>query len=253
MTIKTKTHITLNPDFPELNAWPWEQLPERFDRIGQLIYNSRNQVRDIDIDGRHVIVKRFRRPPLHQRLDYTLCRPSKAQRAYDFGLRLLALGIDTPTPIAYIETYHCGLYTDGFVVTLPCYDPDLRLLRSEPDTHPELIDSIAQYLLRMHEAGFLHGDPNLSNFLYRPDTSEATGFHITTIDINRSQFIDKPTRHQCLSNMMRLTHIRPLLQNIVISYANLRGWDAKESVKVVMTQLDRFERRKRITNKLKGK
>ena len=229
------------------------RLPHTFGTEGEILYDSRNQVRDIVAIGRHVVVKRFRRPPWHLRVDYTLRRPSKARRAYNYGLQLLKLGISTPQPIACVETYENGLYTDGYLVTMPCYDPDLRLLRNEPDSHPDLVEALVAFIVDMHTKGFIHGDCNLSNFLYRPDPSSPAGYHITTIDINRSTFACQPTRSQCLKSLMRLTHIRGLLATLVGSYARQRGWDEAASVEYVMRCLDRFEKRKRFLNKLKGK
>ncbi len=225
------------------------QLPGMFDTHGEILYDSRNQVRDIEVAGRHVVAKRFKRPPLHLRIDYTLRRPSKACRAYNYGLRLIELGISTPQPIACIETYENKLYADGYLVTMPCYDPDLRLLRNEPDTHPDLVEALMTFIADMHRKGFMHGDTNLSNFLYRPDSSSPTGYHITAIDINRSVFVDNPTPKQCLRNLVRLTHLRQLLATLVGRYALLRGWNETESVDYVIHSLDQFEKRKQLLSK----
>ncbi|MBQ4276992.1 MAG: hypothetical protein II750_02700 [Bacteroidaceae bacterium] len=243
----------INPRFADYEDLVRQLLPGRFDSAGQLIYDSRNKVRDIETAMGHIIVKKFRRPPLHQRIDYTLRRPSKAQRAYRYGVRLDELGLSTPTPIACVETYRHGLFTDGYVVTLPCYDPDLRILRREPDSHPDLINALMTFMVNLHQHGFMHGDTNLSNFLYRPDDSSPTHYRITTIDINRSVWIEHPTQQQCLANLMRQTHIRPLLASLVERYAQLRGWDVEECVKTVMHLLNQFEKRKRLLNRLKLK
>ena len=221
-------------------------LPSQFDVSGRLIYDKRNKVRDIEILGQHFIVKRFKHPLFHQRIDYTLCRPSKARRAYTFALRLAQLGISTPTAVACVETYEWGIFSDGYVVTMPCFDPDMRILRTEPDSHPDLVRALMTFIVDMHQKGFMHGDTNLSNFLYRTDPTSPTGYHITTIDINRSRFVDYDTERACLANLMRLTHIRPLLQTLVDEYARLRGWDRRVCVQRVLKQLDMFEKRKAI-------
>ena len=247
MTVK----YTINPDFDHIADALRRVLPFQFDTAGRLIYDRRNHVKDIEIDGQHFIVKRFKHSPIHQRIDYTLRRPSKARRAYTFALRLQHLGISTPTAVACIETYKYGIFSDGYVVTTPCYDPDLRILRTEPDSHPDLMRALMTFIIDMHQKGFMHGDTNLSNFLYRADPSSKTGFHITTIDINRSRFVDYDTERACLANLMRLTHIRPLLQTLVEEYAKQRGWNRSMCVGKVMKRLDMFERRKQILNRLK--
>lgn len=234
--------IIINPAYKSLEQFI-STIPSVFDTQGTLIYDERNQVRIFMVGEMKLVVKRFRRPLLHQRIDYTLFRPSKAKRAYLYGMKLVELGISTPTPIAYIETYHLSLFTQGYLVTEFCGDPDARIVREEPEKHDDLIDSVVRFIVRCHEKGFIHGDTNLSNFLYRKD---ASGYHVTTIDINRSHFFSNPSKEKCLESLFRLTHVRPVLTKIVRRYAELRGWDTTSSVQFVLEKLNKFERRKKL-------
>lgn len=241
----------INPKYESLKHFVAE-IPETFDKEGMLIYDSRNTVRIFkQSDGSKVVVKRFHRSPFTQRFDYTFRRPSKPKRAYNYALRLQELGINTPTPIACIEEYNWGLYSRGYVVTDYCPDPDLRLLREELEGHDDLIDALARFLVKMHEKGFLHGDTNLSNFLYHKDSKSPGGYCITTIDINRSLFVENPTREQCIRNLMRLTHVRPALTKIITKYAELRGWDKEWAIQFVMKKLDSFEAKQELKKKVK--
>ena len=235
-------HILINPTYHHLSDFI-QSLPVVFDTEGELVYDERNQVRLFLVDGKKIVVKRFKRPMLHQRIDYTLIRPSKAERAYLFGMKLMELGISTPTPIACIETYRKGLFYQGYLVTEFCGDPDARILREEPEEHDDLVEAIALFLVDCHKKGFIHGDTNLSNFLYH---KESSGYHITTIDINRSRFLPNPSKKQCLESLFRLTHVRPTLKHIVTRYAALRGWDEQAAVDLVMRKLERFEQRKKM-------
>ena len=212
-----------------------------------MIYHSRNQVNIFMLSGEKIVVKRFRRPLLHQRFDYTFIRPSKAKRAYTYAMKLQALDISTPDPIACIEEYVWGLFRYGYLVTSLCCDHDVRLLREEWEEHDALFDAVARFIVKMHEKGFLHGDTNLSNFLYHK-TPE--GYHITTIDINRSHFVEHPSREECLKSLVRLTHVRPALQKLVGRYAELRGWNPQESIKAVIGMLDHFERKRELRHKM---
>ena len=232
------------PQFEALRPF-LHDLPARFDSSGRLIYNERNKVRLIDApDGTPLAVKRFKRPNIVQRLDYTFRRPSKARRAFDFGVRLVELGIDTPQPVACIETYEYGLFTQGYFVSLVNNDPDARILREHYADHMPLLQAVAAFIATMHERGFLHGDPNLSNFIYHADAADPTGYHVATIDINRSHFVVHPSRRQCLDGLFRITHVRPVLRLIVEHYARLRGWDPTECADYVERRLTQFERRK---------
>ena len=250
--VPMKCKYLINPKYEHLTHFI-HNVPESFENDGLLIYDSRNKVRIYTVKGERIVVKQFRIPYFHQRFDYTFVRPSKAKRAYTYGLQLLERGISTPEPIACVEEFHFGLFRQGYLVTTCCVDPDLRVIRDEPDGHDDLIEALAHFLVEMHEKGFLHGDTNLSNFLYREDKSSPTGYHITTIDIIRSVWIAHPPRQQCLANLMRQTHIRPLLRSLVERYAQLRGWDAEESVQTVLRLLNQFEKRKQFLNHLKQK
>jgi tRNA A-37 threonylcarbamoyl transferase component Bud32 len=235
-------HIIINPAYHHLSDFI-ESLPTVFETDGELVYDARNQVRLFTVDDMKLAVKRFKKPMLHQRLDYTFFRPSKAKRAYLYGIKLLELGISTPTPVAYIETFSKGLFSQGYLVTEYCGDPDARILREEPEGHDELVEAIAKYLVDCHEKGFIHGDTNLTNFLYH---REGSSFHISTIDINRSHFSPNPSKKQCLESLFRLTHVRPTLKRIVARYAALRGWDEQAAVNIVMKKLEKFEKRKKM-------
>ena len=159
--------IIVNPKYNNLSGFI-EKIPEFISNgKGRIIYDKRNKVYDlITDDGIELVVKKYKVPLLHQRFDYTFLRKSKAMRAYLYGLKLLELGINTPEPIACVQGYKNGLFHIGYFVSEPCYDEDFRVLSNE--THDkELINVLVDELVMEHEKGFLHGDPNLSNYLFR--------------------------------------------------------------------------------------
>ena len=56
-----------------------EQLPMMFDGEGEMLYDKRNQVKRFVLpSGRPVIVKRFKKPILIQRIIYGFFRKTKA-------------------------------------------------------------------------------------------------------------------------------------------------------------------------------
>lgn len=232
------TSSNKNEGGEHLSDWI-HRLPSEYDTTGRLIYDKRNKVRIFTVEGQTLVAKRFKQPMLHQRIDYTCIRPSKAKRAYLFALRLQELGISTPEPIACIEEYHNGLFFQGYFVSAYCGDPDCRLLRDGLKGNEQLIHSLAQFIVEMHEKGFMHGDINLSNILYH--ISEDGTYHFSVIDINRSHFVSNPTRRQCLRNLVRLTHVRTTMEAIVKEYAGIRQWDATQCINEMMTLLDDFE------------
>ncbi|MCR5394238.1 MAG: lipopolysaccharide kinase InaA family protein [Bacteroidales bacterium] len=241
--------VLINPRHEALRRFV-EQLPDTFDVSGRLLHDGRNQVRLIEAEGQSWVVKRYKVPMWHQRLDYTFFRPSKARRAYLFGLRLTELHIDTPEPVACLEQYSAGLFRVGYFVSAYCPDASASVLRDQEHPDVQLTLAIAHALADMHQKGVLHGDTNLSNFLYRADDSQ-WGYHITTIDVNRSKFGENLSFDQCTKNLCRVTHVRPLLQQIVEQYAQLRGWDPQRTLQSVIGYLDAFERKRALRKKFK--
>ncbi len=240
--------IEINPRYEHLRSFV-KSIPEIFDHSGELVYDSRNKVRIFTIEGEKLVVKRFKTPLFFQRFDYTFIRPSKARRAYIFGMRLIELNISTPEPIACIEVYSNGLFLQGYFVSTYCGDPDMRILREEPDGHERLMLAFVHFLIDMHEKGFIHGDTNLSNFLYHEDDSEY-GYHVTTIDTNRSTFSPAPTKKACLKSLMRITHERKALHKIIRLYARLRNWNEEDATDYVEQRLTAFEKRKEMKRKI---
>lgn len=243
---------TVHPDYEHLRPFIG-QLPSLFMSEGELVYRKRNIVkRFVAPDGTVLVVKRYKYPNLIQRVAYGYYRPSKARRSYDYALRLLDLGIDTPLPIACIEQYgRCHLFTYGYFVSAENNNPSLKaLLQPDCDDRSALALQFATFLVSLHEKGFLHGDTNLSNFLYERQ-SDGT-YHFSVIDINRSHFVSPPVpRRTCLQNLMRLTHDVPTLSYLVGIYAHLRGWDPVEASNSVCAQLRKFERKKRLKHRVK--
>lgn len=238
----------INPKYNNLDTFI-HKLPALFEDEGELIYDGRNKVKIFVVNGEKIVVKRFKKPLFHQRFDYTFIRPSKAKRAYTFGMKLMELGINTPEPIACIEEHSYGLFLKGYFISTFCGDADARIIREEPNDHDDLVEALVHFIVDMHKKGFLHGDTNLSNFLYHKDNSEF-GYHITTIDINRSHFKNKPTKKECLDSLIRMTHVRPALIKIITRYAELQGWDKEECVNTVLDKLTQFEKRKEMKRKL---
>jgi tRNA A-37 threonylcarbamoyl transferase component Bud32 len=240
----------VNPEYKSYTKFV-ERLPQIFETEGTTIYEGRNLVKVYEEKGEKFVVKRYKRPMIHQRIDYTFLRKSKARRAYDYALRLKELSIDTPEAVACVEEHKFGLFRTGYFVSTICTDPELKILRETPDE--KLIDAFAHFIVKMHEQGVLHGDLNLSNILYREDTNEPHGYHFTVIDTNRSRFVEQASKQQCLRNMVRISHIRDLNKLIIGRYAEIRGWDKDECITSVERMLDAFEKKRRIKRKIKLK
>lgn len=249
----TRRRFQLHPAYTSLRPF-LHALPEHFLTRGTVLTAERNVVKAFDLpEGLHIVVKRYRVPHLVPRLAYSLGRRSKARRAYEFALRLPALGIDTPAPVGYIEERNgWGLFSLSYFACLSDARPSLwDLYQPDLPRRSELIEAFAEFLVNAHHKGFLHGDLNLSNILY--DTDEQGHFRFAVIDTNRSRFVPQPGRRRCLRNLVRISHDRALLSGIVRAYARLRQWDAEACEQFVMTRLTHFERRDNAKHRLTGR
>ena len=75
------------------------RVPRIFSEEGKTIYKARNEIKVFEVDGVELNVKRYRVPLLINRIIYRFFRRPKAVRAYEYALRLVAKGFETPAPI----------------------------------------------------------------------------------------------------------------------------------------------------------
>jgi len=243
--------IIIHPEY-QLAQHLIVQLPNMFATKGTIIYAGRNVVKSFDTQFGEWVVKRYKSPNIVQKIAYSFFRKSKAERAYIYADKLLALGINTPNAIAYIEEKKYKLFNYSYFISNVCKDAPLYpTLVETTNYNKELVGKLAAFFVEMHKKGFLHGDPNLDNILYRPIGEN--DFSFTVIDTNRSVFKTEISYEACLDNLKRITHRRGLLQEIVEEYAKLRNWDIQLSIKRVMTALDKFERRRQLKRIIKWK
>lgn len=228
------------------------EIPTIFDTDGETIYQGRNTVKRFMNGSDEWIVKRFKRPNIIQRIIYTFIKKSKAERAYLYAQELQAKGINTPEGIAFIEETKHGLLRDTYFISTPCNDPTVYpTLGGSNNYDQHFADSLSAFFVYMHDKGFLHGDPNLNNILFHKD--EEGNFQFVVIDTNRSVFKSSPTMQECLHNLMRVTHNRVLLRYITQQYAIRRKWDVEKCIHTVISALDKFERKRRIKQIMKGR
>ena len=228
--------LSIAPGYEQLRDFV-VALHERFDLEGEVLHDGRNTLRAYTVDGAELVVKRFKRPNLVQRIAYTFFEPSKAERAYRFAGELRSRGVDTPHEVAFLELQRGPLLQDSYFVCLRSGDESLFHVLQRPDFDRDLATQLGDYLARLHEKGVLHGDLNLGNILHRP--ADGGRYHFSLIDTNRSHF-HQPTRRECLDNLRRMTYDRPLMAFVVAAYARARGWDAEATVEEELRLLHRF-------------
>ncbi len=223
-------------------------LPARFASGGETLHDGRNTVKRFAVGDGTLVVKRYKRPNIVQRIAYTYFERSKARRAYDFAGILRSRGINTPHEVAYIELTRGGLLADSYFVSEECRWAPLRAALERPDFDRTLASALARYLVVLHEKQIQHGDLNLGNILYTRQDDGAYDFAL--IDTNRSHF-GPLTRRDCLHNLLRLTYDTALMDFIARAYAAARGWDADAFAADELRLLDRFWHRNDRKNRWK--
>jgi serine/threonine protein kinase len=240
-------NIVVSSEYEDLRAW-LVQMPRLFDdNQGELLYRGRNQVRSFEVDGRKLVVKRFKRNDIVKAMVYTLFRKNKARKSYENAMLLRQRGFTTPHEVAYMERRIAGLVTQVYYVCAYTDSEPIRprLIEQEP-FDKRLAVSYARYVASLHEAGVLHRDLNPTNVLVDTDG------HFELIDINRMQFFDGAVpKAECMENLTLFYWLTPAYRFILNEYARQRGWteaDVAEAIRVKEVHDKRWIRRKKITH-----
>lgn len=225
--------MLINKKYQHLEQW-LERLPEDFERLGKVIYDKRNQLRVIEApDGSLVNAKRYGVPHLINRIVYsTGLRQPKGLRAFTYPTRLIERGIDTPEPIAYIEQRHCGLLGLCYFISVqsPLQHTLYELGDAREGTYEALAEALGRFTAKMHDREVLHLDYSPGNILWDKDDE---GYHFTVVDINRMRFGKVGMKDGCAA-LCRLWGPKRFIELIARSYANARGYNQDEAVRLTM-------------------
>lgn len=209
------------------------------------IYHARNSVYAYTCeDGTRLCIKDFHTPSLINSLVYTHLRAGKARRSYENAQRLIAMGFDTPEPVAYIEIHRGALLTRSYYICRQIDDAeDLRLwhLRDFEAMSP-VLDDLAQYMVRLHRAGVYHKDFSPGNILYRTEDG-IRRFYL--IDINRMKF-GVHSRKRLMDNFSRIDiESAAATADLARRYALAAGIDPEATEDRARAQLQSYLRNKR--------
>lgn len=239
-----KLKAILHPDFEQLNDFI-RSLPEVFNREGTVLYKGRNELRQYRIAGYDLVVKSFKRPHLINRIVYGFLRPSKAERSYQYALKLLKTGFKTPQPVGFVTCRKGICFEKSYYISLKstCSFTYKDFNHRSFQRQDEILKAIALFTARLHESGFLHKDYSAGNILF-DDTTEKIPIEI--IDLNRIVFRKVNMEDGC-KNFERLPGSDDMLTLMGTIYAKSRGFDPETCVskikKYVQTELDARQKR----------
>jgi serine/threonine protein kinase len=220
---------------------------------GELVQQgSRNVLRRFAVGGRNLVVKRFGRPNAVNRVAYTFLRKPKGQRAYEYALRMLGAGFDTPEPVAYIEYRRWGMVSDSYFVSAECTYSRRFYEFGNADVRDceDIVRAFARYAAAFHEAGMLHRDFSPGNILFDKVDGE---WKFSFVDINRMHFGPVDVKTGC-RNFARLWGQLDFFRVIADEYAKARHADAAECFATVRAARrafwTRFARRHKVKYRL---
>jgi hypothetical protein len=157
--------------------------------LGKIIYNRRNQIREIEYGGYSFIIKSYKIPHLINRLVYGLLRPSKAKRSYEYAEMLRLKGFGSPQPVAHYSERFLGiLFGRSYFVSLKSECPYTYedVMHHRIAHEEDVLKAIGQTTARLHNAGMIHMDYSRGNILIGIDKEGKV--NIELIDLNRIRF-----------------------------------------------------------------
>ncbi len=210
-------------------------LPERFEAgEGQVIYEGRNVLRQMEYEGLQLVVKSFTRPYIVNRLAYGTVRGSKAKRSFLYAQAFQKIGVGTPTPVAWLDQRNGLLLDKSYYVSLlsACpYRYEVFFEQSFPCME-KVLRAIGRQTALLHEHGYAHKDYGRGNILFNffPDGT----VQLEVVDLNRMHIGRIGLKEGC-KNFCRLPATEQMHRWMAEEYAKARGFDVETCYQLIMT------------------
>ncbi|MDZ7825269.1 MAG: lipopolysaccharide kinase InaA family protein [Gammaproteobacteria bacterium] len=125
-----------------------------------------SRVVQLELDGRELVIKRFRHPDAWRALR-RLPRPSRARGCWHGSRLLQAHGFDVPEPLGWLERRRGPLRLASWWLAARIQGreiPDVMAASTRPEQEA-LIDRLADLVAALQRAGIAHGDLKATNLL----------------------------------------------------------------------------------------
>lgn len=180
MKIVSKTSSNA-PDI--LSALLTEIIEEGIKDDASLIHSGRNKIWRKEISGMTIAIKIYGYSPLKS-IIYSI-RKTKARRAFENARALIARGIATPFPLAFVEKRgFINRLTGSMYISM--YEETEPLEKYIDYGDRLVLDEFARFTALLHSKGILHHDLNATNVRV---TVKDTTVTFSLIDINRMTFM----------------------------------------------------------------
>lgn len=215
---------------------------------------DRNTIKITKLNQQFVNIKAFRIPNIVNQLVYNFFRKSKAQRSFEYAVKLLDLGIGTPKPLAYFEYKSLLLFKKSFYVSEQV-DCDLTYRELTRDfnypEHEKILRAFTRFTYGLHQKGIHFLDHSPGNTLIKKN-GEAYNFYL--VDLNRMNFgaLNFETR---IKNFSRLTKHKQIVEVMSDEYSKSSGVDRDKVFNLMWKETQnfrhKFERKQNLKKSLK--
>lgn len=234
------------------------QIKERilnFSTQGTVLSDGdRNLIKTFNIDNLTINIKAFKIPNLINQIAYRFFRKSKAQRSFEYAIKLTALDIGTPDPLAYFENKSPFLFKKSYYVSehLP-YDLTFRELTTDlsyPE-HEKIIRAFTRFCFNLHKKHINFLDHSPGNTLIQLNNGD---YKFYLVDLNRMRFetMDFNSR---MKNLSKLTIHESIVKTMSDEYAKCSGENPDDIFNKLWRETQdfqfRFHRKRRLKQKLK--
>jgi tRNA A-37 threonylcarbamoyl transferase component Bud32 len=226
-------NIIIHPEYTYLNDFILN-LPSFFNKSGDLIYKSRNELKVFNTERGKVVVKSFKVPHIINGFAYAFLRKSKAKRSYNYSMEIRKRGFDVPAPVAYIEIFRFGLLAGSYYISTFADGATMRdftYTQSITKEQSEILKAFAGFTARLHEAEIYHSDYSNGNILYQKKNDTIL---FDLVDVNRVKF-KKVTEEMGYKSFHRMDLSLDMIKVVAKEYALLRGYDVEKSIGKIKT------------------
>ncbi|MCK5814195.1 MAG: hypothetical protein KAH03_08040 [Cocleimonas sp.] len=239
----------LHPAYPHLQPLI-DHIDDYFQNATQILHAERNEIRSVRFNDQDYVIKSFKIPHIVNRFAYRYLRSSKAERSYQYSLKL---GEETcPEPVAYIERFQSvGLSRSYFISRHFHYDFTIRPLLDDDafEGRTEILQKFAEFTYGLHQRGILHRDYSPGNILIKKCVDN---YQFNIIDVNRMQFKRLNLRDR-LTNFARLMVDDTTMKVMLDRYAQIIDKPQDEILAKAIGYRDQFADRRQLKNKLRGR
>jgi serine/threonine protein kinase len=234
--------MVVHPDYSVLKPELQQAISDFDANTDYITKGERNVIKKVRIRETVYNIKRFKRPGIFNALVYQFLRKSKAKRSFLYASKLIDMGIKTPRPVAFSESFSLGLKDSYYISEHIDYDLDFRVLNHNPKypQRDEILRQVAAFTYKLHENNVNFLDHSPGNTLIRDNGNGQYDFYL--IDLNRMRF-EPMNLDKRMKNFRRLWLSKRMINIMAEEYALLSG-EPVPKVHALLTQYSRqFQKR----------